>query len=105
MIQILIVDDEKIERNGIKFLLKQLHMEAEIITRCRDIFNGFAMPMQETASKNDENKNKAVCQKDDFANKHFIGKPEIMEVSMNTDDTEKEGMVCGGNISVMLERM
>ena len=26
MIQILIVDDEKIERNGIKFLLKQLHM-------------------------------------------------------------------------------
>ena len=49
--------------------------------------------------------NKAVCQKDDFANKHFIGKPEIMEVSMNTDDTEKEGMVCGGNISVMLERM
>ena len=30
MIQILIVDDEKIERNGIKFLLKQLHMEAEI---------------------------------------------------------------------------
>lgn len=25
--------------------------EAEIITRCRDIFNGFAMPMQETASK------------------------------------------------------
>ena len=79
--------------------------EAEIITRCRDIFNGFAMPMQETASKNDENKNKAVCQKDYFANKHFIGKPEIMEVSMNTDDTEKEGMVCGGNISVMLERM
>ena len=42
---------------------------------------------------------------DYFANKHFIGKPEIMEVSMNTDDTEKEGMVCGGNISVMLERM
>lgn len=55
--------------------------------------------------KIDENKNKAVCQKDDFANKHFIGKHEIMEVSMNTDDTEKEGMVCGGNISVMLERM
>ena len=52
-----------------------------------------------------QNKNKAVCQKDNFANKHFIGKPEIMEVSMNTDDTEKEGMVCGGNISVMLERM
>ena len=79
--------------------------EAEIITRCRDIFNGFAMPMQETASKNDENKNRAVCQKDNFENKHFIGRPEIMEVSMNTDDAEKEGMVCGGNISVMLERM
>ena len=36
MIQILIVDDEKIERNGIKFLLKQLHMEAEI----REAVNG-----------------------------------------------------------------
>ena len=63
------------------------------------------MPMQETASENDENKNRAVCQKDNFENKHFIGRPEIMEVSMNTDDAEKEGMVCGGNISVMLERM
>ena len=33
---ILIVDDEKIERNGIKFLLKQLHIEAEI----REAVNG-----------------------------------------------------------------
>ena len=46
--------------------------EAEIITRCRDIFNGFAMPMQETASKNDGNKNRAVCQKDDFASSSII---------------------------------
>lgn len=36
MIRILIVDDEKIERNGIKFLLKQLHMEAQI----REAVNG-----------------------------------------------------------------
>lgn len=79
--------------------------EAEIITKCRDIFNGFAGQIQENASENDGNKSREVCQKDDFANKHFIGKPEIMEVSMNTDDAEKEGMVCGGNISVMLERV
>ena len=30
MIRILIVDDEKIERNGIKFLLKQMNLELEI---------------------------------------------------------------------------
>lgn len=30
MIKILIVDDEKIERNGIKFLLKQMNLELEI---------------------------------------------------------------------------
>ena len=30
-------------------------------------------------------------------------KCELMDVSMHTDDAEKEGMVCGGSISVLLE--
>ena len=30
MIRILVVDDEKIERNGIRFLLKQIGIEAEL---------------------------------------------------------------------------
>ena len=29
----------------------------------------------------------------------------LMDVSMNTDDAEKEGMVCGGSISVLLEQI
>ena len=29
----------------------------------------------------------------------------LMDVSMNTDDAEKEGMVCGGSISVLLEQL
>ena len=29
----------------------------------------------------------------------------LMDVSMNTDDAEKEGMVCGGSISVLLDRL
>ena len=36
MVRILIVDDEKIERNGIRFLLKQFHIEADI----REAVNG-----------------------------------------------------------------
>ncbi len=36
MVRILIVDDEKIERNGIKFLLKQLNIEVEV----RETVNG-----------------------------------------------------------------
>ena len=33
MYKILIVDDEKIERNGIRFLLKKLNLEFEIADR------------------------------------------------------------------------
>lgn len=29
----------------------------------------------------------------------------LMDVSMNTDDAEKGGMVCGGSISVLLEQI
>ena len=29
----------------------------------------------------------------------------LMDVSMNTDDAEKEGMVCGGSILVLLEQI
>lgn len=47
--------------------------EAEVISRCRRLFR-----------------------KQEF-------KCELMDVSMNTDDAEKEGMVCGGSISVLLE--
>ena len=31
-------------------------------------------------------------------------KCELIDVSMNTDDAENEGMVCGGSISVLLEQ-
>lgn len=51
--------------------------EAEVITKCRDIFNGF------------------------FEKE----KIETIKVRMSTDNAEKEGMVCGGNINVMLEKI
>ena len=51
--------------------------EAEVITKCRDIFNGF------------------------FEEE----KIETIKVRMSTDNAEKEGMVCGGNINVMLEKI
>ena len=38
-----------------------------------------------------------------FRNQEF--KCELIDVSMNTDDAEKEGMVCGGSISVLLEQI
>ena len=48
--------------------------EAEVISHCRRLFR-----------------------KQEF-------KCELIDVSMNTDDAEKEGMVCGGSISVLLEQ-
>ena len=47
--------------------------EAEVISRCRRLFR-----------------------EQEF-------KCSTIDVSMNTDDAEKEGMVCGGSISVLLE--
>ena len=47
--------------------------EAEVISRCRRLFR-----------------------EQEF-------KCSAIDVSMNTDDAEKEGMVCGGSISVLLE--
>ena len=38
-----------------------------------------------------------------FRNQEF--KCELIDVSMNTDDAENEGMVCGGSISVLLEQI
>ena len=49
--------------------------EAEVISHCRRLFR-----------------------KQEF-------KCELIDVSMNTDDAEKEGMVCGGSISVLLEQI
>ena len=49
--------------------------EAEVISHCRRLFR-----------------------KQEF-------KCSLMDVSMNTDDAEKEGMVCGGSISVLLEQI
>lgn len=49
--------------------------EAEVISHCRRLFR-----------------------KQEF-------KCALMDVSMNTDDAEKEGMVCGGSISVLLEQI
>ena len=48
--------------------------EAEVISHCRRLFR-----------------------KQEF-------KCELIDISMNTDDAEKEGMVCGGSISVLLEQ-
>ncbi len=49
--------------------------EAEVISRCRRLFR----------------------------NQEF--KCGLIDVSMNTDDAENEGMVCGGSISVLLEQI
>ena len=38
-----------------------------------------------------------------FRNQEF--KCELIDVSMNTDDAENEGMVFGGSISVLLEQI
>lgn len=51
--------------------------EAEVISRCRKHFH-------------------EIMRGEEFVS-------EVMEVSMTTDNAEKEGMVCGGNITVLIE--